>query len=120
MRHTKPAGLEIMTSEKIREPLPKTTLTSINVGEKEGVQDLADLPIKLMVAKLSVFYGKFKAVSEISMQIPRNRITALIGPSGCGKSTLLRSFNRMNDLVNGSRVEGQVLLKRRKQRSYLR
>ena len=110
MRHTKPAGLEIMTSEKIREPLPKTTLTSINVGEKEGVQDLADLPIKLMVAKLSVFYGKFKAVSEISMQIPRNRITALIGPSGCGKSTLLRSFNRMNDLVNGSRVEGQVLL----------
>ena len=99
-----------MTSEKIREPLPKTTLTSINVGEKEGVQDLADLPIKLMVTKLSVFYGKFKAVSEISMQIPRNRITALIGPSGCGKSTLLRSFNRMNDLVNGSRVEGQVLL----------
>jgi len=110
MLQTKPAGLQTIPSEKTREPLPKTTLTSINVGEKEGVQDLADLPIKLMVDKLSVFYRKFKAVSEISMLIPRNRITALIGPSGCGKSTLLRSFNRMNDLINGSRVEGQVLL----------
>ncbi|QRN84420.1 phosphate ABC transporter ATP-binding protein [Chloroflexota bacterium] len=76
----------------------------------EGSQDLANLPIKLRVDKLSVFYGKYKAVNEITMQIPKNRITALIGPSGCGKSTLLRSFNRMNDLVNGSQVEGQVLL----------
>ena len=110
MVQTKSAGLQTMTSEKTREPLPKATLTSINVGEKEGGQDLTDLPIKLIVDQLSVFYGKFKAVSEISMHIPQNRITALIGPSGCGKSTLLRSFNRMNDLVNGSRVEGRVLL----------
>jgi phosphate transport system ATP-binding protein len=64
----------------------------------------------LEIEKLSVFYGKFKAINEISMQIPENRITALIGPSGCGKSTLLRSINRMNDLVNGSRVEGRILL----------
>ncbi len=76
----------------------------------EDGQDLANLPIKLMADKLSVFYGKYKAVDEITMQIPKNRITALIGPSGCGKSTLLRSFNRMNDLVSGSHVEGQVLL----------
>ena len=59
--------------------------------------------------QLSCFYGSFRAVREISMQIRRNEITALIGPSGCGKSTLLRSFNRMNDLVDGARVEGRIL-----------
>jgi len=59
---------------------------------------------------LSVYYGKFRALKDISIEIPENKISALIGPSGCGKSTLLRSFNRMNDLVNGSRVTGQVLL----------
>ena len=58
---------------------------------------------------LSCFYGAFRAVRDISLQVPRNRITAIIGPSGCGKSTLLRSFNRMNDLVDGARIEGQIL-----------
>ncbi len=58
--------------------------------------------------RLSCFYGSFRAVREISLQVPRNRITALIGPSGCGKSTLLRSFNRMNDLVEGAHIEGSV------------
>jgi len=58
---------------------------------------------------LSIFYGDFKAVSGVNMRIRRNRITAIIGPSGCGKTTLLRAFNRMNELVPGSRAEGQVL-----------
>jgi phosphate transport system ATP-binding protein len=58
---------------------------------------------------LSCFYGSFRAVRDVSLQIHRNQITALIGPSGCGKSTLLRSFNRMNDLVEGARVEGRIL-----------
>lgn len=58
---------------------------------------------------LSVYYGSFRAIRDITMQVRRHRTTALIGPSGCGKSTLLRAFNRMNDLVPGSRVEGQVL-----------
>lgn len=110
MQPSESAELQILAAEKNRDPLPKTTLTTFNVGEKAEGQDLAKLPVKLMVDKLSVYYGKFKAVNEITMQIPKNRITALIGPSGCGKSTLLRSFNRMNDLVSGSRVEGQVLL----------
>ena len=64
----------------------------------------------MTVDQLSIFYGKFRAISAISMNIPKNRITALIGPSGCGKSTLLRSLNRMNDLIQGSHVEGRVLL----------
>jgi phosphate transport system ATP-binding protein len=57
---------------------------------------------------LSCFYGSFRAVRDISLQVPRNRITAIIGPSGCGKSTLLRSFNRMNDLVDGARIDGAI------------
>jgi phosphate transport system ATP-binding protein len=58
---------------------------------------------------LNIYYGDFKAVSDVNLKIERNKITAIIGPSGCGKSTLLRSFNRMNELVPGSHAEGQVL-----------
>ena len=57
---------------------------------------------------LSCFYGSFRAVREISLQVPKNKITALIGPSGCGKSTLLRSFNRMNDLIDGAHIDGAI------------
>jgi len=57
---------------------------------------------------VSVFYGAKQAVKEISLVVPANKVVALIGPSGCGKSTLLRCFNRMNDLVGGARVEGEV------------
>jgi phosphate transport system ATP-binding protein len=58
---------------------------------------------------LGIFYGDFKAVTDVNMDIERNKITAIIGPSGCGKSTLLRAFNRMNELVPGSHAEGRVL-----------
>jgi phosphate transport system ATP-binding protein len=57
---------------------------------------------------LSCLYGTFRAVRNISLTVPRNKITALIGPSGCGKSTLLRSFNRMNDLIDTAHITGQV------------
>ncbi len=57
---------------------------------------------------VDVYYGNFKAVSDVSLGFGHNEITALIGPSGCGKSTLLRSLNRMNDLIIGARVEGSV------------
>ena len=58
----------------------------------------------------SLFYGGFKALNSITMDIPVNRITAIIGPSGCGKSSLIRSFNRMNDLISSMRVEGSILI----------
>jgi phosphate transport system ATP-binding protein len=61
------------------------------------------------VSDLSVYYGNFRAVRDITLPIRRHEITALIGPSGCGKSTVLRSFNRMNDLIEGARVEGTIL-----------
>jgi len=62
----------------------------------------------LRVEHLSVYYGKFRAVMDVSLNIEARKITALIGPSGCGKSTVLRCFNRMNDLVPTARVEGTV------------
>jgi phosphate transport system ATP-binding protein len=66
--------------------------------------------VKLVVKNLSCFYGSNKAVRDINMGIMEHRTTALIGPSGCGKSTFLRALNRMNEVVPGARVEGQMLL----------
>lgn len=64
--------------------------------------------IVLTAKDLSVFYGEFRAVRDVNLEIRRGEITAFIGPSGCGKSTVLRCFNRMNDLIPGARVEGAV------------
>ncbi len=63
----------------------------------------------LQVSDLEVYYGAFRALRDVSMKVQRNRVTALIGPSGCGKSTLLRCFNRMNELVPGAIIKGNVL-----------
>jgi phosphate transport system ATP-binding protein len=65
---------------------------------------------KLKVDSLSFFYGKTRALKDVTFEIPERRITAIIGPSGCGKTTLLRVFNRMYDLVPGARAEGTVML----------
>jgi phosphate transport system ATP-binding protein len=67
-----------------------------------------DSPCKVEVMGLEVYYGKFRALADINLSIHEKRITAIIGPSGCGKSTLLRSFNRMNDLTPGCRVQGEI------------
>ena len=63
----------------------------------------------LQSRRLTVYYDSKKAVTDVDLDVARNRITSIIGPSGCGKSTLLRCFNRMNDLIPSARVEGQVL-----------
>lgn len=65
---------------------------------------------KFEVNNLSLFYGDFQALHHISMNIPAHEITALIGPSGCGKTTFLKTLNRMNDLIEGVKIEGSVLL----------
>ena len=65
---------------------------------------------KMEVNNLDFYYGDFQALEEVSMPISENKITALIGPSGCGKSTFLRTLNRMNDLIEGTKIEGEVLL----------
>ena len=65
---------------------------------------------KISIKDLNLYYGDFHALKNVSMKLPEKKITAFIGPSGCGKSTLLKSLNRMNDLVDGCRITGEVLL----------
>lgn len=66
--------------------------------------------LKVKAEQFNLYYGNFQALKEINMEIFPKTVTALIGPSGCGKSTFLRSLNRMNDLINGVRVEGRIIL----------
>lgn len=80
------------------------------LGRSAQQLSLADETPCIDVNNMHLYYGDSKALNGITMQIPKKRITAFIGPSGCGKSTLLRSFNRMNDLVDGVRIEGQVTI----------
>lgn len=80
---------------------------------EESVKTLEPLKITdpvLDIASLHLFYGRKEALRNISLAIPRRQVTAFIGPSGCGKSTLLRCFNRMNDLVEGVRLDGSIRL----------
>lgn len=65
---------------------------------------------KIQAHQLSLYYGKKQALKSISMEMAQNNVTALIGPSGCGKSTFLRSLNRMNDLIDNVRIEGEVMI----------
>ena len=65
---------------------------------------------KITVKNLDLYYGDFKALKTVNMNIAPNEVTAFIGPSGCGKSTLLKSLNRMNDLVEGCKITGEILL----------
>ncbi len=71
---------------------------------------MVDKKIVIEVKNLNFYYGKHCALADVNMDITSKKVTALIGPSGCGKSTYLRLFNRMNDLIPGTRVEGSVLL----------
>ena len=66
--------------------------------------------VAIRVENLDLYYGEAQALKSVSMNLPKNRVTAFIGPSGCGKSTLLRCFNRMNDLVDICRVDGKILM----------
>ena len=65
---------------------------------------------KIKISNLDLYYGDFKALKNINLALPEKEITAFIGPSGCGKSTLLKSLNRMNDLVEGCKITGEILL----------
>jgi phosphate transport system ATP-binding protein len=68
------------------------------------------ISLKITVEKMNFFYGAVQALFDINMNISEKKVTALIGPSGCGKSTFLRSLNRMNDIIDGTRLEGKVLI----------
>ena len=92
-------------------PRPGQRMDAVHLDPNRGAvrhEMPAALELALEISDVSVFYGSFQAVDRISLDIPRNRVTALIGPSGCGKSTLLRCLNRMNDLIPGARVAGRI------------
>jgi phosphate transport system ATP-binding protein len=94
-----------------REPVIKPLVSKVGATASSSVADATPTSSSnpaLLLENVSCWYGGFRAVRDVSLAIPRNKVTALIGPSGCGKSTLLRSINRMNDLVPGFRMEGEI------------
>ena len=85
----------------------------INMSALQRTQQVMDInneTICLETKSLNLFYGEKQALKDINIQLPEKRVSAFIGPSGCGKSTLLRCFNRMNDLVDTCRIEGELML----------
>lgn len=79
-------------------------------SQANTIMSLTDETIKLEVKNLNLYYDQKRALNDVSLAIPEKKVTAFIGPSGCGKSTLLRCFNRMNDLVDSCRIEGEILM----------
>jgi phosphate transport system ATP-binding protein len=76
----------------------------------EGTPSGDDLTLGMKIQDLSAFYGSFKALTDVSIDVQANKVTALIGPSGCGKSTFIRCLNRMHEVIPGARAEGHVML----------
>lgn len=83
--------------------------STVELFDKSKV-DVKALPARMETRRLNLYYGDFHALKDVSIEIKSNCITALIGPSGCGKSTFLRCLNRMNDLIEGVKIQGEVLL----------
>jgi phosphate transport system ATP-binding protein len=92
-------------------PAPQPPAVRVAVSTDGRVADESTEAVAPVIAfkDIHFYYGSFRAVKDVSIDVRPQQITALIGPSGCGKSTLLRTINRMNDLIPGTRVEGQVL-----------
>lgn len=82
----------------------------LDAGIMGSREDAVNNPIKVDVKNLDLYYGKFQALKNINMGIEEKKVTALIGPSGCGKSTFLKCINRMNDLIPGCKVDGDILI----------
>ena len=89
----------------------QTSAVNKTISDSQASQSsMRDAPSKITVRDMNFYYGTVQALKNVNMTVPANKVTAFIGPSGCGKSTLLRCLNRLNDLVDGTRVEGTILL----------
>jgi phosphate transport system ATP-binding protein len=95
---------ERRTDARVVRPRVGVELKATDVSHNDTARDSV-----IEVRDLSIYYGTFRAVRQVNLDVQRHRITAIIGPSGCGKTTLLRALNRMNELVPSARAEGQVL-----------
>jgi phosphate transport system ATP-binding protein len=107
-------GDTAMSAMPQTEPKPEAR-SAIRIETRISEDKAAPLPIEglekvISVRNLDLFYGSAQALHGVSIDIPRGHVVAFIGPSGCGKSTLLRCFNRMNDLVDSCRIQGEILL----------
>jgi len=99
--------------EAVPKPPHQTVSIKTDVGSAvaaDSADDLSKAETKCSVTDLSFYYGPSQALMNVSLTIPKQRVTALIGPSGCGKSTFLRCLNRMNDMIQNTRVEGEILI----------
>ena len=97
--------LRLVVETRQTDPMKKTFVES-----EMAQHSLTDGPAKIIIQDMNFYYGNVQALKCVNMTVPANKVTAFIGPSGCGKSTLLRCLNRLNDLVDGARVEGTILL----------
>ncbi|HJA03047.1 MAG TPA: phosphate ABC transporter ATP-binding protein [Candidatus Gallimonas gallistercoris] len=99
----------IFKSKKIQENKPaEESAEPVRAEKQRGLSQFAMGDVAVSVHKMDLFYGSFQALKNINMEFPQKKLTALIGPSGCGKSTLLKSLNRMNDLVDGCKITGEI------------
>ncbi|MEF8787309.1 MAG: phosphate ABC transporter ATP-binding protein, partial [Haloarculaceae archaeon] len=100
------------TKDPSGDPLVDTTPDVGETASESASQRTAGVSETIIETRdLSVFYGETQALQSVDMEIPRNQVTAMVGPSGCGKSTFLRCINRMNDLVDAARIEGELLFR---------
>jgi phosphate transport system ATP-binding protein len=97
------------TQPKVPETMDHPQIDISALSPAQAASEPTPEPVVFEVRDLAVYYGAFRAVREVNIDIRENEITAFIGPSGCGKSTVLRCFDRMNDLIESARVEGTIL-----------
>ena len=95
----------------------KNAVNAVAAAEEDAGAKVSGLDIfdfsgenAITIKDVDLYYGEFQALKKINMEMPKYKITAMIGPSGCGKSTLIKTLNRMNDLVEGCRVEGEITI----------
>ncbi len=108
--HPNPSSEGLNMEMQLDMPKPRAKIETAVAQPATPRLPLAELDVALKVKNLNLFYGQSQALHDVTLDIPRGQVVAFIGPSGCGKSTLLRCFNRMNDLVDSCRVEGQVMV----------
>jgi phosphate transport system ATP-binding protein len=101
----------VKTEDDVKELPPPGNMLGVRIetASQQRSDEPAAIEVVFRLRGVTVSYGDIPAIRDVSLEVPARQITAIIGPSGCGKSTLIRTFNRMNDLIPGARVDGEVL-----------
>src|SRR3982751_584248 len=99
-----------MATSRMQMTVTAGARSEVSERNREGTASDASSKAKVLVRSLNFFYGRVQALHDISLEIPERIVMAFIGPSGCGKSTFLRTLNRMNDVIPGTHVHGEVFM----------